>query len=59
MEIEKLTVSRREAASVLSVSLRTVDYLLAQNRLKSIRIGKRRLINLASLRRVAGMGTTR
>jgi excisionase family DNA binding protein len=53
MEPEKLTVSRRDAASLLSVSLRTVDYLLAKNKLKSIRIGKRVLIPLAALRRLA------
>jgi excisionase family DNA binding protein len=41
---EALAFNRREAADVLRVSLRTVDYLLAQGNLRGRRIGRRIVI---------------
>jgi excisionase family DNA binding protein len=41
---EPLAFNRRETADVLRVSLRTVDYLLAQGDLRGRRIGRRVVI---------------
>lgn len=41
----RLLYGKREAASVLGLSLRTVDLLIAAKELKSIRIGRRRMIS--------------
>jgi hypothetical protein len=50
---EKLLLSRRDAAQVLSISQRALDYLVATRRLTTRRIGKRVLIPVAELRRYA------
>jgi excisionase family DNA binding protein len=50
---EKLLLSRREAAQVLSISQRALDYLVSTRRLPTRRIGKRVLIPVADLRRYA------
>jgi excisionase family DNA binding protein len=50
---EKLLLSRRDAAQVLSISQRALDYLVANQRLPSRRIGKRVLIPVADLRKFA------
>ena len=50
---EKLLLSRCEAAQVLSISQRALDYLVATQRLPTRRIGKRVLIPVADLRRYA------
>jgi hypothetical protein len=50
---EKLLVSRREAAQVLSISQRSLDYLVATQRLPTRRIGGRVLIPMVDLRRYA------
>ena len=50
---EKLLLSRREAAQVLSISQRALDYLVATQRLPTRRIGTRVLIPVADLRRYA------
>lgn len=52
---DKLLVCREEAAEILSISVRAVDYLLANRRLTSRRIGSRNLIPMADLRRFARM----
>lgn len=49
----KLLVSRDEAAQLLSISRRGLDYLLASHRLPTRRIGGRVLIPMAELRRYA------
>jgi excisionase family DNA binding protein len=46
----KLLVSRIEAAQLLSISERGVDYLISTNRLPTRRIGGRVLISVADLR---------
>ena len=50
---EKLLLSRRDAAQVLSISQRALDYLVATRRLPTRRIGKRVLIPMADLRKYA------
>jgi len=50
---EKLLLSREEAAQVLSISQRALDYLIANRRLVTRRIGGRVLIPVAELRRFA------
>jgi excisionase family DNA binding protein len=52
---DKLLVCREEAAEILSISVRSVDYLLANRQLTSRRIGTRNLIPMADLRRFARM----
>jgi excisionase family DNA binding protein len=46
-------VSRDEAAQLLSISRRSIDYLVANRRLATRRIGSRVLIPVADLRRFA------
>ena len=48
---EKLLVGREEAAEMLSISWRSLDYLLAQKRLTFRRIGSRVLIPVSDLKR--------
>lgn len=48
---EKLLVGRLEAAQMLSISSRAVDYLIAQKQLTYRRIGSRVLIPVADLKR--------
>jgi excisionase family DNA binding protein len=50
---EKFLLSRREAAQVLSISQRALDYLVLTRRLPTRRIGKRVLIPVADLRKYA------
>jgi excisionase family DNA binding protein len=50
---DKLLVSREEAAQLLSISQRGLDYLVASKRLPSRRIGGRVLIPVADLRKYA------
>ena len=50
----KLLVSREEAAAMLSISVRALDYLVANDRLSSRRIGSRVLIPIEDVRRFAG-----
>ena len=50
---EKLLLSRRDAAQLLSISQRALDYLVATQRLQTRRIGKRVLIPVADLRKYA------
>lgn len=47
--VEKILLSRKEAAELLSVSLRQIDALIFNGRLESQRIGRRRLISKKSL----------
>jgi excisionase family DNA binding protein len=48
---QKLLVGRREAADLLSISARAVDYLVANKQLSTRRIGSRVLIPVADLQR--------
>jgi excisionase family DNA binding protein len=49
----KLLVSREEASQLLSISQRGLDYLIANRRLPTRRIGGRVLIPMADLRKYA------
>jgi excisionase family DNA binding protein len=49
----KLLLSREEAAEALSISVRSLDYLIAEKKLPTRRIGSRVLIPAADLRRFA------
>jgi hypothetical protein len=49
----KILVSRSEAAQMLSISPRALDYLVADRRLPTRRIGARVLILVADLRKYA------
>ena len=51
MQSEKFAVSRFEAAEMLSISLRTLDSLLARGELRGKRVGRRILFPLAELDR--------
>lgn len=53
---EKLLVGRLEAAEMLSISSRALDYLIANNELAVRRIGARVLIPVADLRRFSRTG---
>jgi len=50
---EGFLVSKRTAASLLSVSERTINYLIQDGQLKVCRIGKRVLLDREELRRFA------
>jgi excisionase family DNA binding protein len=50
---ERILVGRKEAARLLSISQRSLDYLVADNELAVRRIGSRVLITVAELRRFA------
>ena len=51
--IEKLLYDRKSAAYVLSVSLRALDYLIANKQIKIRRIGGKVLIHANELKRFA------
>jgi len=48
---DKLLVGRQEAAGMLSISCRALDYLIANKELTARRIGTRVLIAVSDLRR--------
>lgn len=52
-EGEKLLIGRAEAASMLSISCRALDYLVSTKQLSTRRIGARVLISADELRRFA------
>jgi excisionase family DNA binding protein len=49
--MEPLLSAKREAARVLGLSVRTLETLIALKELKSVRVGRRRLIPRAELER--------
>ncbi len=50
---QRLLVGRKEAADLLSISARALDYLVANRQLTTRRIGSRVLIPIAELQRFA------
>ena len=54
--MDKLLLTRKEAAELLSLSARSIDYLIAQGRLPSRKIGKRRLIPRIAVEKMAKDG---
>jgi excisionase family DNA binding protein len=55
--MEKLLVSKREAAEALGCSVRTIENLIARKALVSRRVGRRRMIPCASLMQFARRDT--
>ena len=51
--IEKLLYSRKDAAQALSISIRSLDYLIERGDFSTKRIGKKVLIPAGELRRFA------
>jgi len=51
--MDKLLVSQEEAAQLLSISKRSVEYLVATRQLSTRRIGARALIPIEEVRRFA------
>ena len=57
--MDKILLTRTEAAAVLNLSSRSVDYLLAKGLLPSHKFGKRRLIPRHAVERLAKQGCGR
>ena len=53
---EPLLISRREAARMLSISVRTLDYMIAAKEIPARRIHRRTLISVAALQQFARRG---
>lgn len=51
-QVETIALSRREAADTLRISLRTLDYLLVQGKLRGRRIGRRLVIPRSEVERL-------
>ena len=51
--VEKLLYDRKSAAHALSISVRSVDYLLSRRAFRTRRIGKKVLIPASELKRFA------
>ena len=51
--MEPILFSRKQAASLLSISLRGLDYLIARGKLHVRRVGKRVLISRQEIERFA------
>lgn len=51
--MENLLVGKKEAAKMLSLSIRTLEYAIGRKELKTIRVGRRVLISAKSLRAFA------
>lgn len=53
METEKILINRKEAARLLSISLRSLDYLVLHKEIPARRIGRRVLITRRALEEFA------
>jgi excisionase family DNA binding protein len=51
--VPKLLISKKEAAQALSISVRSLEYLIARKELATRRVGKRVLVPLAVLHKFA------
>jgi chromosome condensin MukBEF complex kleisin-like MukF subunit len=52
-KVEKLLYDRRSAAFALSISIRLLDYYIANKQIRTQRIGRKVMITAAELRRFA------
>jgi excisionase family DNA binding protein len=52
-QIEKFLYSREDAAAALSISIRSVDYLISEGKLTTRRIGRKTLIPAGDIKRFA------
>lgn len=57
--MDKLLLTRNEAAVALSLSTRSIDYLVSIGKLASRKFGKRRLIPRDAVERLAKQGCDR
>jgi excisionase family DNA binding protein len=55
--VERLAVSKREAATLLGISLRTINEMIARGEIASVKIRRRRVIPLACLTAIIGTAT--
>jgi|HubBroStandDraft_6_1064221.scaffolds.fasta_scaffold1884135_1 excisionase family DNA binding protein len=55
--MERLLLSKREAAEALGCSVRTIENMVARKQLASRRLGKRRMIPYAALAQLAKQDT--
>jgi excisionase family DNA binding protein len=55
--MEKLLLSKREAAEALGCSVRTIENMVARKQLASRRLGKRRMIPCAAVAQLAKRDT--
>jgi excisionase family DNA binding protein len=55
--MERLLLSKREAAEALGCSVRTIENMIARKQLASRRLGKRRMIPYAALTQIARRDT--
>jgi excisionase family DNA binding protein len=55
--MERLLLSKREAAEALGCSVRTIENMVARRQLQSRRLGKRRMIPYAALAQLAKRDT--
>jgi excisionase family DNA binding protein len=51
--MDALLLSKKQAASVLGISIRSVEYMLANGRLEGRRLGRRRLVTRRSIEKLA------
>lgn len=56
MQLRKLGYSRKEAATVTSLSVRSIDYLLARGELKGLKINRRVVVCANSLHELMEKG---
>lgn len=57
--MDELLLTRNQAAAALNLSTRSIDYLVAEGRLPSRKLGKRRLIPRDAVERIAKNGCGR
>jgi hypothetical protein len=53
---EPILYSRKLAASALSISIRSLTYLLAAQKIATVRVGRKNLISAGELKRFARKG---
>ena len=55
--MDRLLASIAETGSMLSIGRTTIYHLIGENKLEAVKIGRRTLIRVASIRRLAGEGS--
>lgn len=53
METSKILLDKKESAASLSISVRTLENLISLGELKTVRVGRRRLVKRTSLEEFA------
>ena len=52
----KLLFSKKESAAALALSKRTIDYMIAEGKIRATRIGRRCMIHRKELEKIARLG---